>query len=188
MAQLGSTVINGELRVNGDVYADNLSHVYTTDTNPVTDTSSSVKVNDVWIGGDNSGSDVPVTQTDVQRLDAELASQKSTFNGLISQANSSISSTNTRIDNINIISSYTVPTTGWASATDNKKTVYVYTIALNSVYVNVPDVWYSGTSDAMALAYSKLYKVTIDKDAKKLKLYSVSVPGSSYIISVRGVK
>ena len=181
MAQLGSTVINGELRVNGDVYADNLSHVYTTDTNPVSDTSSSVKNNDVWIGGDNSGSDVPVTQTDVQRLDSELATQKSTFNGLISNAN-------TRIDNINIISSYTVPTTSWASATDNKKTVYVYTIALSSVYVNVPDVWYSGTSDAMALAYSKLYKVTIDKDAKKLKLYSVSVPGSSYVISVRGVK
>lgn len=52
MAQLGSTVINGELRVNGEVYADNLSHVYTTDTNPVADTSSSVKVNDVWIGGE----------------------------------------------------------------------------------------------------------------------------------------
>lgn len=181
MAQLGSTVINGELRVNGEVYADNLSHVYTTDTNPVADTSSSVKVNDVWIGGDNSGSDVPVTQTDVQRLDSELATQKSTFNGLISQAN-------TRIDNINIITSYTIPTTSWASATDNNKTVYVYTIALSSVYVNVPDVWYSGTSNAMALAYSKLYKVTIDKDAKKLKLYSVSVPGSSYVISVRGVK
>lgn len=187
MAQLGSSVVNGSLRVNGDLYAENVNQTFIEESNPINNSTSAIKNGDVWVGGANSGSDVPVSQTDVQKLEQKIAATNTDVQKLDQKITSRNASINTTINNKDTVTSYTIPTIGWTSGTDGSASVYVYSISLNNVYVNVPDVWYAGNSSAMSLAYSKLYKVTVDKDAKKLKLYSVAVPGSSYVICVRGV-
>lgn len=88
---------------------------------------------------------------------------------------------------------YTVSASGtWTKTTVNNSTYYVYSHTITAVYADTPTVSLAAKNGviptaAEQMAYALIQYVTVDSDAKVLKLYATAKPSSDFVIRVEGV-
>ena len=88
---------------------------------------------------------------------------------------------------------YTVSASGtWTKTTVNNSTCYVYSHTITAVYADTPTISLAAKSgviptSAEQTAYALIQYVTVDSDAKVLKLYATAKPSSDFVIRVEGV-
>lgn len=132
----------------------------------------------------------------------KLADEETEFNDWFSTMKTKLDGdTAGHLTNEQTWTTYTIASGNWSSSTvanlGDNRSYYTYTIKLNNIYADVPQVDRAPTgtnqvqTSAEATAFSKIISpngwVICDTDAKTLTLYADEKPTTTFAIKVRGV-